>query len=212
MTELYSEKILLGQIISGVTRCRINDNVYYISAPSAIDKLEASIIYEEIMEEGSLQGILSENEMLMLMIEKELWSNEEEREIQVLPTKIDTMKAELFSSYSTFQGNRVKQIRNLLKRSKNRYTELCGKRHANDLYTDKGLAESVYSQYLISKNTRDLDGNPVDTFNMQEWVFGLLTNEYMRQSPSENIIRRVENKKEVSLVFLLLILRNHNKA
>ena len=68
-------------------------------APSPAHKLEASYVYTETLYDCSFQGILTEAEMLQVMIDNELWSAEEENELQSAPTRLDALKVDMYQRY-----------------------------------------------------------------------------------------------------------------
>jgi len=188
---MSDDVVVLNQIISGVVRCNILGEIFFIYPPSPRDKFQASILFNDSIVESSLLEILSQQEMILEMIKDGEWSEEEENEFHTIVGKMDALKVDMYSKYISHQGNKIKQSRNLLKRAKIRYRELSEKRHSRDLYTSEGLAQSLYTNYLISKNTTDENSKIVEAFSFPSWKFDTLVNEYLLQIPSEITIRQL---------------------
>jgi len=183
------QDILLHQVMTGVTRCNVADTLYYVTAPSPAHKLEAAFVYEDTLYESSFQGILSNEDMLQTMIDNGLWTMEEEAELNSMPTRLDALKVEMYQRHIGFQTRRVEQVRRMLARMRKRHRVLAGSRHQYDLYTQAGLAEAFRLQYLISRNTKDFQHNPVDLESSNEWLLRCLLEDYSRRRPSEDLLR-----------------------
>lgn len=176
---MRSLALLLNQVISGKTRCIVNDVVYYIHPPTPEDKLEASYIYDDVLYQAGLEGVLLEHEMLSVMIERGMWSMDDESTLNSLPDRIDALKLEMYKKHEAFQSKQVKQIRKNLDKVRKQQIRLSSRRHIYDLYTCEGLANVYSLQYLITKNVFDVHGNRVDIDNYPGFFLQYLTEEYM---------------------------------
>ena len=186
---MMSQDLLLHQVMSGIVKCFVGNRFFYIHPSSSIDKFEAELLYHNTMIESSFLEILSDNEMLQFMIDNNLWSNEEEIELNVLPSKIDSLKLEMYKKYSSFKSSQVDQVRKVLKRTKKKYEDLCNKRHLYDLYTQSGIAESVKLQYLLARNVRDENGKSINIEEMSMNVMSGLMNDYLKNKPKDTDLR-----------------------
>lgn len=184
-----SMDLLMNQIMTGMVRCDILGDIYYVHSPSPTHKFEAELIKKNSSVDNYMLGMFSEAELINKMIEIGVWSDEEEMELKSMPSKIDAAKVDIYQKYLTFQSNRVKQLRNILSRMKNKQIELLNKRHAYDLYTSDGFAESEKVQYLVLKNTKDTSGNSIDVEEIPEWLASMLVNEYLKNRPTELSLR-----------------------
>jgi len=175
--------------MSGTTRCLIVDDVYYIHAPSPAHKLEAALEYQDTLYECSFQGVLTDEEMLQIMIDNDLWTMDEETELNSVPTRLDALKVEMYQRHVTFQSRRVEQVRHLVKRLRHRQHALAVRRHTYDFYTRVGLARTVQLQYLISRNTTDANHQPVDLETQNDWLVRQLLDVYASSLPGELELR-----------------------
>jgi len=180
---------LLYQVMTGRTRCVVMDTPYYVCPPSPAQRLEASFIYDNTIYECSFQGILTNEQMLEVMIDNNLWSMEEETELNSAPTRMDALKVEMYSKHAAFQSRRVEQARRMLERLRRRVDDLSARRHMYDLYTCSGLATTMQMQYLISCNTRNVAGELIDLESQADWLCTNILETYIRNRPSEQSLR-----------------------
>jgi hypothetical protein len=169
----------------------LGNSVYYIHAPSPAHKLEASRIYFDTIYESSFTGVLTSEDMLQVMIDSELWSSEEENELQSIPTRLDTLKVDMYHKYSKFKSSRMEQSRRMLARLRKRQDELSRRRHAYDLYTQTGLAHIFKLQYLISRNTMDENNQSIDLESEPEWMTRAMIEQYSSNRPDDASIRKL---------------------
>jgi len=177
--------------MAGTTRCLIINTPYYVCAPSPTHKLEASFIYADTLYECSFHGVLTDEEMLQIMIDNGLWSMEEENDLNSAPVRLDALKVEMYQKYVNFQSRRVEQARRMLARLRKRHNTLAHRRHQYDFYTQTGLAQTICLQYLISRNTQDAQHQAVDLEVQADWLLRQILDEYSRNRPGEQALRQL---------------------
>jgi len=165
------------------------DKTYYIHASSPAHKLEAAFVYQDTLYECSFYGVLTNDEMLQVMIDNGLWTMEEETELNSVPTRLDALKTEMYQRYVGFQSRRVEQARRMISRLRQRQRELALRRHAYDFYTQAGLANTVQLQYLISRSTTDINQRVVDLETQNDWLMCQLLGIYSSSRPDELQLR-----------------------
>lgn len=185
------QDLLLHQVMTGTTRCLIINTPYYVCAASPAHKLEAQHLFCETLHEASFQGVLTEEEMLEVLIENNLWSSEEENELQSAPTRLDALKVDMYQRFINYQSRRMEQAKRMAMRLRKRQVELAMRRHQYDLYTQTGLAQSVKLQYLISRNTKDANHESVNLESQSEWLLREMLVEYNRNRPDESALRKL---------------------
>ncbi len=165
------------------------DKTYYISAPSPAHKMEAAFAYQDTLYECSFHGVLTDEEMLQIMIDNNLWTMTEEAELNSVPTRLDALKVEMYQRHVAFQSRRVDQARRMASRLRKRQRELAMRRHAYDFYTRTGLARTVQMQYLIARTTTDANHQPVDVEANHDWLARTLCEIYSGSRPDEMQLR-----------------------
>ena len=125
------------------------------------------------------------------MIDNDLWSMDEEAELNSAPLRVDALKVEMYQRFAAFKSSRVEQARRMLKRLRIRQSVLARRRHAYDLYTQKGLAGTFKLQYLIAKNVKGVDADVIDLESQPEWILRRVVEEYMHGRPTERDLRHL---------------------
>jgi hypothetical protein len=151
--------------------------------------MEAAFEYNDTLYDCSFHGVLTDEEILQVMIDNDLWNMEEESELNSVPTRLDALKVEMYQRHVGFQSRRVDQARRMISRLRKRQRELAMRRHAYDFYTQTGLARTVQLQYLIARNTTDANGQPVDLEKCDDWLVRQLLEVYASNRPDELELR-----------------------
>lgn len=189
MIQTVDQEVLLHQVMTGVTRCLVVDVPYYIHAPSPAHKMEAAFVYKDMLYECSFGGVLTDEEMLQVMIDNDLWNMDEEAELNSIPTRLDALKVDMFTKYVGFQSKRVEKSRRMVQRLRKRQYELAIRRHEYDFYTQTGLARMVQMQYLIARNTKGANKQPIDLEIENDWLIRQLLEVYSGNRPDELQLR-----------------------
>ena len=148
-------------------------------------------MYSDTLYEASFRGILNDEEILQVMIDNELWSMEEETELNSMPVRLDALKVEMYQRHVSFQSRRVEQACRMIGRMRKRQTELARRRHHYDLYTQTGLAHAARLQYIVAHNTKDAQDNLVDLESRDEWFMRQVLEEYAKCRPDELVLRKL---------------------
>ncbi len=184
--------MILQQVITGKVLCEVLDITYYVCAPSPAYKLQASILYDSTLRECELLGILTPEQMLEIMISNNLWSMDEETELNSTPARLDALKLEMYNRYCNFQSTRVEQVRKTLDAMRQRQGELSRRKHQYDFYTTSGLAEHIRLQFLISKNLVNEEEKKIeDIEERSEFWLSQIMQSYMTNKPDELQLRQL---------------------
>ena len=183
-----------------MTRCVIIGTPYYVCAPSPAHRLEAEGLHSETLWECSFQGVLTNEEMLQVLLDNKLWTMEEEAELNSTPQRLDAVKVDLYSRHVAFQSRRVDQCRKMLARMRKRQRELTRRRHQYDMFTQEGLAQTARMQYLVERSTRDQHNEPVDLSNTL-WLLDRLLEEYTRNRPDEHDLRGLSRNPKWRMIW-----------
>jgi hypothetical protein len=176
-------------------------DVYYVCPPSPANKLEAAFVYRDTLQECSFLGVVTSDEMLELIIGNGLWSMDEENELTTMPSRLDTLKVEMYHNYAAYKSKRVDQLRKLLAKARERQYELSSRRHTYDLYTAEGLAESAKLQYLLARNTVDEREQPVNLEELSESLMRSLIDAYIRLKPTESALRSLSQNHHWRMIW-----------
>lgn len=183
---------LLQQVLAGVIECDCAGRTYYISSAKPILKLQAQNVYERTYEECRLDGMPTDEEVILTMTAAGVWTFEENQEFNSLNLIIDNIKVDMFNKYAAFQSKQVERLRATLNKNRKRYAELFAKRHSNDYYTCEGQAILEKTRFLICNsiyfNEEKISANALD-----DWIISKIVEIYMSNKPSEGDIRQLSN-------------------
>jgi hypothetical protein len=186
---MNKQELTLQQIITGRTLCKVCGDILYIKSPTPEQKLVSQQIYMDMLYEAELEGVLTDAEMQKLLLANGLWSEEEEKELETAPTRIDNTKEEMYRQYAAFQSDKSNKARKLLNRIRLRAGALFQKRHTYDIYTCSGIATIYQLQHLLMQNTVRFDNTPIQTFD--DIFIRFLSEQYVINRPADTEIRQI---------------------
>lgn len=155
-------ELLLYRIISGKSIFYYDNERYILYAPSLDIKYEASLIFDNIINEEKYHDWIREENALKIMMSLGLWNQFTDRGIQDLNKKLDDLKVELFSNFMI--PTKTKTIRQKLKNTKDSLNKIYVSKQTFFSNTLEGYASSIKNEYIIC-NTLYKDNELVFGYN-----------------------------------------------
>lgn len=149
------EKVVT-RIFSRHTRCRIDGITYLIYPPTADQKYVAQELADEAYEEAVSRGVMTNETALSILRRENLWTDEKQSMLDVLPRQCEDFKVALFNS--TFKSNEHDVIRKALRRAEQEIDSLRRDLHRWDYLTAEGLASQLKFNFGLLRNVRRTDG------------------------------------------------------
>ena len=140
--ELYVSRIMSGKI--GI---KIDGRSHFISVPDPYDKYVAQEIFFSSKRDAGFYGIFTEEEMNEIMLDKGLWTDQEEEDIDKLPKRIENLKVALYEA--KMKEKVFKATRKTLEGEKKRFEQLSSKKLSMNNFTQTGVANTLKLQYLL---------------------------------------------------------------
>ena len=159
--ELYEREFFLSRILFGSTIIEINkDLIIYVHPPTVEQNVFAQRLFMRVYDEALLSGVYTRKEMLELMIEEGLWSEEEDALLEKNKEAIDDLKVNI---YKNFLRPRVREkaredIREIEKQQKKLYE----KKHDSNYLDCQGIATLARYEWIIEQTTTYQDGTPYE--------------------------------------------------
>lgn len=148
----YEREFFISRIVSGYLRIRINDSILRVYGPSIDTMYEANEIYLSTIKEAEANHCLSDDDILEMMYLKNLWTKEEDEELEVtLPKHLEWWKCELYNNYEDEKER--DRIKLYLDKVKTSISALFNKKHSFDYMTCHGTAIFARWQHIIEKST-----------------------------------------------------------
>jgi hypothetical protein len=193
--ELFVLKIRLGKIKIPKLNCELYP-------PTIEDRLESCEIYDQAYFNALNEEMMTEHQMTEWMIEHDLWSHHEEKDLEGIRKNIDDIKVEVYKLNK--EKNKANQLKKYLRSIEKKLNDQISKKNLYYYNTCESIANLEKLRYLIKRNC--LQNNRACDLDDDELDYAL---DCFRESIlSEEIIREVSrNEPWRSLWFI----RNHNK-
>src|SRR5688572_19017643 len=146
------------KILGGYSKLTISDDTYLIHNPTPYIKYLAEELYEEMFDDYQRE-LMSDEELYDWLIQNEFWSNEKDEKIKDFRKNIETLQVQLFDCH--FRSSEKKEIRRLLKFTRERIKELVDERHKFDNLSAKGVATIAKNKYIIGLSVCDKFKKPL---------------------------------------------------
>lgn len=161
---MYSEaEYYVNRIISGVTKCKLRDvslcnfNLL-IKIPSRYHRYIANEIYNEVYDECLYEGMFSDDELKLFMLENELWMPEDEEKLVSLQKDIEELKVRMFES--SFNTETLRVAKRVIHAAKADVQQLLERKHCFNYLSASGMSEIEKNKFLIGMSLSYLDGKP----------------------------------------------------
>lgn len=185
--ESFEREFFVYRILSSYIKYKSNSLELKIIKPSVDTIYESQCLYMEVYQESLENNCLSAEEILSMMVSKELWTDEDTNQLDVvLPKHLDFWKVELYNNYTN--KVQVGQIRGYLETVKSSLQDLFKRRHLFDHYTQHGLATFARWQYIIENTTVNYDGSKHDFKNIN---INTILEAVNKSQLSETVIREL---------------------
>lgn len=159
MDEIYYEKIL-NRIIQGRLRIRLGDLVLFIYEPST-DVLEESFeIYDQSYQRAYFSGCYTEEEMLALLIDYDMWNPLDDKYIDELDKKIENLKVDAYKSF--FKKKELSNIKRRIRMAEMDRALTAHKKKQFDHITCSGVANFTRRAWILQQTTKTIDGKNYD--------------------------------------------------
>ena len=157
---------LVGEIFDGYTEFDFKDDLLYLKHLSVKDQRYLHVFYEKHKKNAIKRGLLLEEEILIRVKEDDLWTDEDDLQIEKLKSEIDNLK---ITKKGTFLKSAQDNIQKTITEKETKYYSLLSKRKevlgktAEDYATSMSAIEII--RYFVFKD-KDLKEH---AFNEQEF-------------------------------------------
>lgn len=162
MDNILNEKNLC-RILQGRLRCSLGGPALYIYEPTKEIMEESFEIYDSSYNEAYFKGVYLKKELLPILVENELWTPLDDREVEKTEKKIEEYKIKAFEFFYKTRdlANTKMTLRNLEKK----LIKYRSKKHVLDHISCEGVADFARSIWIISKTVYTPDKKLYDWSN-----------------------------------------------
>lgn len=134
---------LVNRILTGVIKLDFAE----IRPPTITTKFRAEEIYSQTYSDCIFDGLLTSDEVVGMLVEKNYWTEKDEETLETLGRDIDTLKIELCKN--VFRSDLRKKARLLLGKARQEKDRLSLKRARYDFLSAESIAEIAKTRFLV---------------------------------------------------------------
>jgi hypothetical protein len=147
----HEREYFISRIRSGKYRIKISGITLEILTPTSHDEFLINEVASETYYEASQEGIKTEEEMHRWMVEKGLWTVEDDEKIEGLEKDIERLKVEIFNN--RFNEDMVSKIRLYLRAGEKQLSEINNKKQKYYHNTCEGASSSAKVSEFVKRCT-----------------------------------------------------------
>ncbi len=159
MDEIYCEKIL-NRIIQGRLRIRVGDLVLFIHEPSSDIMEESFEIYDQAYKKAYFSGCYTEQEVLAMLIEYDLWTPLDDKYVLELDKKIEDLKVNAYKAF--FRKKELANAKRMIRVAEIDRATTAHKKKQFDHTTCSGVANFMRRCWILQQTTKNIDGKNYD--------------------------------------------------
>lgn len=158
--KLHEREFFVSRIMSGLLKYEKDDLILFMHPLDAGQYYEAQEVFQKTYREALSEGIMTEEECLLMLVEHGLWNDEKQETMDGIEKDMETLKIEVFEAY--FKESVKNAAKDLLNKAKIKYSELHDERHSYDFVTCLGVSTFARFNWIIENTTKHLDGSMCD--------------------------------------------------
>jgi hypothetical protein len=191
--ELSKRELYVSKIMSGKVGFKIDGRTHFISVPESYDRYIAQELYFDTIRDAGFEGVMTEEEVLDMMIDEDLWSYEEQEKMDTLPKRIENLKVSLYESQLKMKI--FEATRKTLNSEKERYENLATKKTALSNFSQTGCANTIKLKYLLYTSMKNKKGEHIydgdDFWEEDHSLIEDIFKTYLSAQIDESIIREI---------------------
>ena len=157
--EFYERELLLSRILFGSTVIDINEDLtLYINPLTVKQNLLAQRVFKKAYDDALFSGVFTRKEMLALMENQGVWSEEMERGLKKTIKNIEDLKLDVYSNF--LQPSKRESIRRDLRAKEREQLKFFEQRHQNAHLDCEGIATYSRMIWIIENTTTYENGDP----------------------------------------------------
>lgn len=154
--EIHTREKLISRIVSGTIRYKSPHQTITLKPPSLEIRYIAEELYSEALESAENEGLYSEQELMDMLLEQELWSVVEEDRLIACMKDLDELKLKYFQI--KFKANERRKIKEAIALTKDEISKLQNLKHRYDYLSCNGYAASIKMKFLIGMSAHTING------------------------------------------------------
>jgi len=158
--ELYERDFFISEIIYGIKLLEDGDSYIEIHPMTIRQKFIASKVFMDAYQEALLNDVKTRKEMVQLLIDEEIWSEEFEKELNEIDKKKEDAKVTIYENF--LRPSTREKAREELRSLEARELKLLSIKNANNHLDCEGIATYTRSIWIIENTAKFEDGTKYD--------------------------------------------------
>ena len=181
--ELHEREFLVSKIILGNFRLKIKKDLVLIVPPLTVKQnFLSQQAYKEAYDDALFSGVYTRKEMLQILKESGVWTEEQEQEMEKNSLVLENLKERFFDNFFLPASKKIKEEIKQLEKEQLRLHEI---KHANDHLDCEGIASYSRWSWMIENNTFYESGEKYDFEDVD--VSTVLRYYHQERTPQEKI-------------------------
>lgn len=155
--EYWQRSKYVARIVSGQTRLKIKNEIFYVKTPQRLQKCLAEEIFHEKLWEAEQLGAYSQEELGQFLSDKGIWTEDNEAILKTANDNLDKLKAGLYTDQ--LKEKVVRSLRLYIQTTKNEILRLEILKHSHDYVSSLGIAHAAKQRYLLGCSIYYSNGN-----------------------------------------------------
>ena len=188
-------KPLINRLLSGVVIFKLKGDYIYVRPAKVEDKAFADVYAQEIYEDALLDGIFTIKDTEEFLIEKDWWSEEDDKKLEDLNKNLEQMKVDYYVNF--FKDEAGEYIKKSIGRQNKKISDLLDKKHIFFDKTCEYVRDFAKTSIILARSSffesGDLAVEKIDAHK--------LINAILKEGLSDKEIRGVAKKSEWRVVW-----------
>jgi hypothetical protein len=184
--EDYEREYLVSRIIYGKAIIDFRDEILVIYPLTMKERYLANREFKRVYENSLLSGIYTRDEMLEIMIEQGVWSQEDEKQIGINKTRIEDAKIKVYKSF--YRPKAKDKAKEELEQIKKEQYGLLERKHSNDSNDCEGMATYARWNWVIENTTYKEDGTK---YNFDDHGIGIILRKFNAEAINVDSFREM---------------------
>jgi hypothetical protein len=156
--EIWERNKCILRIVSGSSKVRVGDTIFFIRSPSMENRMLAEDLYLEQIEDSSFMGAFSDSELMDFLEFKKIWTQKHQKDLDVVTEDVKKLKIGVFEL--RLRSYELKKARDALQRAKDEALRLELLKHSYDHLSVSGMAGAAKNRFLLGSSVFYRDGMP----------------------------------------------------
>jgi hypothetical protein len=164
-------ELVIARVVAGCLRFNFDGRSFLVRQPRRLRRYKAQQVYFEACQEGGTEGLLTDDEIVLMMRSQGLWSDDDDKAVKTLRKDVEELKVGLFKSF--FKSRDREATRTALHIARSELDRLLIRKNSYSHMGTTGYAQVARTRYLVGSGLLDDKGKRVwkgDDFYRQDSV------------------------------------------